>query len=403
MPTFRCRLATTDGRVIEKTLIGENRSALKEHLEREGHFVLEVRRIEKGFRFFRWRGKRKRFRSKDLIIFNQELSVLIKAGMPVLSALDAISEKVGEGEFANILSEIKVDIAAGASLSEAFGKFAHIFSNLYIANLQAGEKSADIPLALTRHISYLKKIEEIKRKVIAASIYPFILTVASFFVLLFLLLYVVPTFTRTYFEAGTHLPGLTLMLVSFSKGIKANSVYLLVIVLGIVASFLYSKRSDEGKMRLDRWKLRIPFLANVYLHYSVSKLARTLAIVLRGGVPLVESVRIAARTLNNRYLRKEVERAVLLLEQGEGFSEILSKSKIFPPLAVRMINAGESAGSLEQVLDDMAEFYEDDVDNRLAILTSVIEPGLMIIMGLLIGFIVLAMYMPIFQMAGTIS
>ena len=156
-------------------------------------------------------------------------------------------------------------------------------------------------------------------------------------------------------------------------------------------------------MGLDRWKLGIPFLGNVYLHYSISKLARTLATVLRGGIPLVDSVRIASGTLNNKYLRRKFEGAISLLMQGEGFSETLSRSKIFPALAVRMIDAGESAGSLEQVLDDMAEFYEEDVDSRLTILTSVIEPALMIIMGLLIGFIVLAMYMPIFQMAGTIS
>ena len=403
MPSFRCKLATTDGRVIEKTLIGDNRSALKEHLEQEGHFVLEVRRVEQGFRVFRWRGSRKRFKSKDFITFNQELSVLVRAGLPVLSALDAIIEKIGEGELTDILREIRDDIASGSSLSEAFGRFAHVFSNLYIANLQAGEKSANIPLALTRHISYLKKLEEIKQKVIAASIYPLILTVASFFALLFLLLYVVPTFTRTYFEAGTQLPRLTMMLVNFSNGIKSHSVLLVFVLLGVLASFLYVRRTEEGRMGLDRWKLAIPFLGNVYLHYSVSKLARTMATVLRGGVPLVDCVRIASGTLNNKYLRREFEGAIALIEQGEGFSEALSRSRIFPPLAVRMIDAGESAGSLEQVLDDMAEFYEDDVDSRLTILTSAIEPALMIIMGLLIGFIVLAMYLPIFQMAGTIS
>jgi type IV pilus assembly protein PilC len=403
MPSFHCKLATSDGRIIEKTLIGDNKVTLKEHLEREGHFVLDVRRVERGFRLFRLRGIRKRFRPKDFITFNQELSVLIKAGLPVLLALDTIIEKMGEGEFVDILREVRGDIASGDSLPGAFGKFAHIFSNLYVANLQAGEKSADIPLALSRHISYLKKIEEIKQKVIAASIYPLILTVASLFALLFLLLYVLPTFTRTYFEAGTQLPGLTLLLVNFSNGIRSNILYIFCVAFGIVAGFLYISRTEEGRTELDRWKLRIPFLGNVYLHYSISKLSRTLSTVLKGGIPLVDSVRIASGTLNNKYLRMEFERAISRLEQGEGFSETLSRSKAFPALAVRMIDAGESAGSLEQVLNDMAEFYESDVDSRLGILTSVIEPALMIVMGFLIGFIVLAMYMPIFQMAGAMS
>jgi type IV pilus assembly protein PilC len=403
MPSFRCKVATSDGRIIEKTLIGDNKIALKEHLEREGQFVLEVHRVERGIRSFRLKGGRKRFKSKHFITFNQELSVLIRAGLPVLSALDTIIGKMDEGELLDILKEVRGDIASGVSLSEAFGKFAHVFSNLYIANLQAGEKSADIPLALTRHVSYLKKVEEIKQKVIAASVYPLILTVASFFALLFLLLYVVPTFTRTYFEAGTKLPGITLFLVSFSNGIKSNIFYILCAAFGIVAGFLYMKRTEEGRMTLDREKLRIPFLGNVYLHYSISKLARTLATVLKGGMPLLDSVRISSGTLNNHFLRREFGQVISRLEQGEGFSETLSRLKMFPSLAVRMIDAGESAGSLEQVLDDMADFYENDVDNRLGILTSAIEPALMIVMGLLIGFIVLAMYMPIFQMAGTIS
>lgn len=403
MPTFRCKLATSGGRIIDKTLIGDNKGTLREHLEREGNFVLDIRRAERGFHFIQWRGGRRRFKSKDFLTFNQELAVLIKAGLPVLSALDAIIEKASEGEFLDILKEIRNDVSSGSSLSEAFGKFTHVFSPLYVASLQAGEKSADIPLVLTRHIDYMKKVDEIKQKVIAASIYPLILTVASLFALIFLLLYVVPTFTKTYLEAGTQLPELTRLLIKFSNGIKTNILFFPLILAAIVAGFLYMKKTDEGQVRLGRWRLAIPFLGRVYLHYSLSKVARTLATVLRGGVPLVDSVRIASRTLNNAYLKLQFAVVNEQLEQGEGFSEALSGSKVFPSLAVRMISAGESGGALEQVLNDMADFYETDVDNRLSILTSAIEPALMIIMGLLIGFIVLAMYMPIFQMAGTIS
>lgn len=403
MPTFRCKLATSGGRIIEKTLIGDNKGALRDYLEREGNFVLDIRSAEGHLRWFQWKGGRRRFKSKDFLTFNQELTVLIRAGLPVLSALDAIIEKADEGEFSDILKEIRNDVSSGDSLSEAFGKFSHVFSPLYVASLQAGEKSADIPLVLTRHVDYMKKVEEIKQKVIAASVYPLILTVASLFAVSFLLLYVVPTFTKTYAQAGTKLPTLTLLLIQTSNGIKSNIFFFPIIVSAVVAGFLYMKKTEEGQVRLGRWRLAIPFLGTVYLHYSLSKVARTLATVLRGGVPLVDSVRIASRTLNNAYLKLQFAEVNEQLEQGRGFSEALSRSKIFPSLAIRMIDAGESGGALEQVLNDMAEFYEKDVDNRLSILTSAIEPALMIIMGLLIGFIVLAMYMPIFQMAGTIS
>jgi type IV pilus assembly protein PilC len=403
MPTFRCKLATSDGRIIEKTLIADNKGVLKEHLEREGLFVLNIRRTEKGFFNLKWGGGRKRFKTKDFLMFNREFSVLLKAGMPVLSALDAIIAKSGQGELADILKEIRNDVASGASLSEAFAKFAHVFSNLYVASLQAGEKSANVPLALARHIDYLKRVANIKQKVITASVYPLILTGASIFALLFLLLYVVPSFTKTYFEAGTQLPAITLALVHFANGIKSNIVFILAMALAVVAGFLYTRRTDEARMRYDRYKLIIPFLGKVYLHYSISKLSRTLASILRGGVPLLDSVRIASGALNNLYLREELQKVNSRLERGEGFAESLSRSAAIPPLAIRMVDAGESGGALEEVLEDMAEFYESDVDGRLAIVTSAIEPALMIIMGLLIGFIVLAMYMPIFQMASTIS
>jgi len=403
MPTFRCKLAESDGRVIEKILIADNKGVLREHLEREGHFVLDIQRAEKGLFSLKWVGGKKGLKTKDFLMFNREFSVLLKAGMPVMSALDAIIAKSAAGELSDILKEIRNDVASGESLSEAFGKFAHVFSNLYVASLQAGEKSANLPLALSRHIDYLKRVAEIKQKVITASVYPLILTGASIFALLFLLLYVVPSFTKTYFEAGTQLPAITLALVSFANGIRSNIVFLLAMALAFVAGFLYIKRTDEARTRYDRYKLIIPFLGKVYLHYSISKLARTLATILRGGLPLLESVRIASGALNNQYLRQELQKVNARLEQGEGFAESLSRSTAIPPLAVRMVEAGESGGALEEVLEDMAEFYESDVDGRLAIVTSAIEPALMIIMGLVIGFIVLAMYMPIFQMAGTIS
>jgi type IV pilus assembly protein PilC len=403
MPTFHCKLATSGGQIIEKTLIADNKGVLKEHLEREGHFVLDVRRVEKGLFHIESGSGRRRFKTKDFLMFNREFSVLLKAGMPVLSALDAIITKSGEGELTDILKEIRNDVASGEALSEAFAKFAHVFSNLYVATLQAGEKSANIPLALARHIDYLKRVADIKQKLIAASVYPLILTGASIFALLFLLLYVLPSFTKTYFEAGTQLPAVTLVLVNFANGVRSHIVFILSMVLAVVAGFLYIRRADEARMRYDRYKLLVPFLGRVYLHYSISKLARTLATILRGGVPLLDSVRIASGALNNLYLREELKKANARLEQGEGFAESLSRSTAIPPLVIRMVDAGESGGALEEVLEDMAEFYETDVDGRLAILTSAIEPALMIIMGLLIGFIVLAMYLPIFQLASTIS
>lgn len=404
MPAYRCKINTQGGRIIEKILMGSNKASLREHLEREGNFVFDISRAEGFLPFFKKGKRQKRIKLKDLLVFNQEFAVLIKAGLPIVPALSLIIEKSDpNNELIEVLSDIRDEVSGGASLSEAFDNYSQIFSHLYVATLQAGERSGNIGLAITRYIAYVKKIAEIRQKIIAASVYPVILMTVSVFALLFLLIYVVPSFTKTFFEAGTQLPGLTLMLVNVSDFIKSNFIFFLIfIILGYIG-FFYSKQTGTGKIYLDKFKLRIPFIGGTYIHYALAKLCRTLSTVVGGGTPLVESVRISSGTLDNVFLSMKLDDAANDLEKGTGFSESLAKTGAFPKLALGMIEAGESSGALEQVLDDVADFYEADVDTRLSVLTSSIEPALMIVMGLLIGFIVLAMYMPIFQMASTVG
>jgi type IV pilus assembly protein PilC len=190
--------------------------------------------------------------------------------------------------------------------------------------------------------------------------------------------------------------------VNLSNLLKSNFIYLLILLIAVIIGFKYSIRSEAVKVYLDRMKLKIPFLSAVYIHYSISKFARTLATVLGGGTPLVESIRISSGVMDNSFLKESLLKAAGGIEKGAGFSESLATTGVFPALALRMMEAGESSGALEQVLDDVAEFYEGEVDTKISLLTSAIEPALMVIMGLMIGFIVLAMYMPIFQMAGTV-
>jgi len=403
MPRYRYKISTPNGNIIEKTLTASNKASLKEFLEREGNFILSVQR-EEGFGSFLKSGRtRKRVKLKDFYVFNQEFSVLLKAGLPIVPALNTIIEKGSTDELTKTLTDIRKDISGGASLSEAFRNYSHMFSNLYVASLQAGERSGNIGLAITRYIDYMKKISEIQQKVISASVYPIILTLVSIFSVLFLLIFVVPSITKTYFDAGTQLPGLTLMLVNTTELLKSNIIYIILFLIAIIIGYKYSKRTESGGIYLDKFKLKIPFLGSLYINYSLSKLTRTLATVLSGGMPLVEAIRISSGTIDNSYLNIKLEEAADSIEKGVGFSESLSNTGAFPSLALRMIEAGEMGGALEKVLDDIADFYEGDVDTKISILTSSIEPALMIVMGLLIGFIVLAMYMPIFQMAGTVG
>ena len=403
MPSYRCKYMTPDGQYVKKTIAADSREDLKWRLEKDGHFVYRIKREDRLKLALGGEVRSKRFKIRDFFSFNKEFAVLIRTGMPIVAALDAIIEKREPSELNNILQQVRYDVSTGESLSDAFAKYPRIFSKLYISSLQAGEKSGNIPDALVKHVAYLKQMMALKRKLISASVYPLILVTASVAVLFLLLIYVVPAFTKTYFETGTQLPAITMVLITFSNTVKDYFLVLaIVVVIGLVG-WNRLLRNETWRTLRDQWLLKLPYIGSLYVSYATALVLRTVAMVLAAGAPLIESVRIAAGTLNNLFLRDNLLHAVRRITEGYGFSEALEETESFPHLAIRMIAAGESGGELEQVLVDAADFYDDEVDAKLAIISSSIEPTLMIIMGLLIGFIVLAMYMPIFQLAGTIQ
>ena len=298
---------------------------------------------------------------------------------------------------------IRTDIANGASLSSAFGNYSHLFSNLYLASLRAGEKSGDLPQALTRYIDYMKKMSAIRRKMVSASVYPLILLISSMAILFFLLIFVVPSITGAFSDAGAALPFITQTLLTISLTMKERGMLFLCCAALLVAGFYGAMKTEKGRLAYDRALLAIPFFGVLIIHYITAKLARILSTILSGGTPLIESLEIASGILNNRYLEEKIEGVLKKLKHGGGFSESMKEAQVFPDLAMRMITAGENSGALEHVLNDVADFYDGNVEVKLSMISSGIEPSLMIIMGLAIGFIVLAMYMPVFQMAGTLG
>lgn len=403
MPSYRCKYMTPDGNYVKKTIAADSRDDLQWRLEKDGHFVYRIRREDRLRLSLGGEPRSKKFKIRDFFSFNKEFAVLIRTGMPIVAALDAIIEKSEPSELNNILQQIRYDVSTGESLSDAFAKYPRIFSNLYISSLQAGEKSGNIPEALIKHVAYLKQMMALRRKLISASVYPLILVTASVAVLFLLLIYVVPAFTKTYFESGTQLPAITMLLINVSNGIKNNFIYLALLAILVTAGWAHAARQETMRIHMDQWLLKVPYLGRLYISYATALFLRTVAMVLTAGAPLIESVRIASGTLNNLFLRDKLILVVRRITEGLGFSEALDETEAFPHLAIRMIAAGESGGELEQVLLDAADFYDDEVDVKLTVISSTIEPALMIIMGLLIGFIVLAMYMPIFQLAGTIQ
>ncbi|HEY7745935.1 MAG TPA: type II secretion system F family protein [Desulfuromonadales bacterium] len=387
--------------MVEKEFEAATRELLRENLEEQGFYVFAIKKRPLQF-LWKKEGGRGRLTGKRFLTFNQELLVLIRSGLPILQVLDTIIERIEPGGMLEILRQIREDIRGGSVLSEAFGKFPRAFPHLYIASIKAGERTGELAVTLSRFIAYQKRVEAIRAKVRSASFYPMLLCIAVVTVLLFLMLYVVPSFTQIYADANVQLPFITRALIGVATGLTRGLPLLLSLLAATVVTLRIYLRSQAGKLMLDRLKLKLPFFGALLVDYALSGFCRTFATTLSSGIPVVQAMQMSRGTLNNLILENRLSGAVLRVEEGTAISTALEQTGFFPLMALRMIGVGESTGALADMLTDVSDYYEAEVERRLDRLTTVIEPLMMMAMGLLIGGIVVAMYIPIFQLAGTV-
>jgi len=405
MPLFTCKLGSPEGAILQRELEAADEQKLREGLLAQGYHIFSVSKTSGGMALPQWLRQGKRIDNRELLAFNQELVVLLKAGMPIMAVLDAILEhrsKAG-GPFASVLDQVREDVKGGAALSAALERHGVLFPPLYLASIRAGERTGDLPHTIRRYIVFLKRADELRKKVIAALFYPTILVGVAIAAISLLLIYVVPTFSNVYADAGSQLPLITRMLINFTSGLRSTAIIWLP-GLALTAYALQGwARSPKGRQRVDRWKLALPVLGDLFFNYAVAGFSRTLATLLGSGIPIVESLRMSLGTLGNRHLEKGMQTAIHQVEEGGRLSVALEQLQLMPPLALRMLGVGESTGSLEEMLSDISEHLEAQIEERLKMLTTAIEPAVMVIMGLVIGFIILAMYLPIFKLAGTVG
>jgi type IV pilus assembly protein PilC len=401
MAIFTCKVGSADGKIAVKEFDAVNADLLRQSLEEQGYVVFELRK--KPLQFLMEGGLgRKKIGNKDLLLFNQELLVLLKAGLPIIQALDTILES-GTGKLNQILSGIREDVKGGMAFSHAFEKYPRVFPHLYIASLQAGERTGDLPQTIKRYILFLKRTEGFRGKVIAALFYPAILVSVAIMAIGLLLVYVVPTFSQIYSDSGSALPLPTQILVNFAGFLKR---YLLVfIAIGVAAYLAFNrwKETPAGRYTVDGLKIRAPLVGKLATNYSVAGFTRTLGTVLGSGIPIVEALRMSVGTLNNKVLERSLLAAVVRVEEGSKLSSALAAARMMPPLALRMLTVGESTGSLEEMLSDISDYFEDEIERSLHVLTTAVEPAIMVIMGVVIGTIIITMYLPIFKIAATVG
>jgi len=402
MPLYKCKIGSSDGKIIEKEIEAVSENVLKQNLISQGFFVFSI--SSNPLQFLWNRGAtRKKIDTKALITFNQELLVLIKAGLPIIQSLDTILERIDKGRLAEVLENIRDDIKGGSSLSDAFERHPSAFSHLYSASIRAGERTGDLPQTLKRYITFLKKTEGFRKKVITALFYPSILLSVAFVAITLLLVYVVPTFSQVYADAGSRLPTPTLVLISITAVLKR--FFLLLVAAVVFGVYLFRKwiNTDAGRLIFDRFTLKIPVIGDIFSKYSIVSFTRTLATIIESGVPIVESLKMSVGTLNNKVLEGRLTAAIRRVEEGVSLSVAIDGAKLMPSLALRMLSVGESTGSLEEMLEGISDYFEEDLDQKLHLLSTAIEPAIMIVMGVVIGAIIVTMYLPVFKIAGTVG
>jgi len=402
MPQFRYRAARPDGTMVDEMIDAESEIALRSQLDSKGWllFSLEGTSRATSFTLPAWHSRRLSLR--EFLIFNQEFMALTKAGLPILKALDLLAARTAHPTFQTALQGVREEIRGGASISEAMGKYPYQFPELYRASIRSGEHSGHLVDVLQRYIAYVKLVIATKEKVVKAMAYPSFLIIVGIAVVGFLLAYVMPTFADIYGQNKAGLPGPTKLLLTAVEHGREWLPWAAAGLFGLGAGLYKWLRTTVGKAQIDRFSLHAPIIGDVLLKNQIVRMARTLSTVLAGGIPLLTALQITSGAVTNRVLSQAIDRATDRVREGVGLAASLKQEGLFPEMTLEMIEVGETTGSLEAMLNDVAEFHEGEMDLRLSQITTWIEPALLLVMGIIVGGIVIVMYLPIFQIAGTV-
>lgn len=399
---FRCRLGTPSGEIVEQTHVAESESRLRRELEDRGLYVLSIR--TQGLVPWLALGlpQRRRVARREFLVFNQELATLLKAGMPLVQSLDILRRRVLNPTFKSVLDDVHDRVKAGASLSEAFEQHGALFPGIYTASLLAGEKSGGLEQVLRRYVAYVKVVASVKTKTLSALIYPAVLSVLSLVVIAVLVIKVVPAFAGFYGTFDRELPLATRVIVATSETVGRWWLLILVALAAGGASLFGWTRNEANRAFLHRTLVRLPFAGPTALKFGTSQMARTLATLLGGGIPLVNAIAIASRALANRFLASELDVVGQRVREGESMAAAMTARGVFPDVAIKMIEVGESTGALQDMLNSIADFYDEEIDTTLTRFAALIEPVILVGMGLVIAGLLLALYMPVFQLSSVV-
>jgi type IV pilus assembly protein PilC len=398
---FDCKYAKPSGEVVSATLIGQTLEEVRHHLQEQGLLPISVR--QKGWGLSR--GKRERrahLRTEDFIIFNQQFSALIKAGLPILRSLDLLKSQIKNPVLQRHVADVRERVYSGSMLSEAL-RAQGIFPTVYTASIFAGERSGDLVSVINRHIQYEKTILSVRKRFLNSLIYPAFLIVLAVVMVGVIMAYVIPKFSELYRDLNVELPLPTRILITVATAIQGNILFVLPgVVIAIVGLWLWSG-TERGRNRFDGLKLDLPILGHLWTMFSMAQISRTLAMLLQGGTPLLTALEVTRDASGNAVISSSIAQAISEVREGKSLSDSLEKTGHFPALSLEMMRVGEQTGSLPEMLNHVADFYDEDVNVKATALLSYIEPAILLCVAVFVAYILISLYLPIFSLGNQIK
>jgi len=397
MAEFLVKVATEQGHLVQQVEHGYSESEVRDRFIQQGYLVYWVKPrglLTAGGVAL---GRRSKLRQGTFLIFNQQFLTLVKAGLPILTSLDLLIKRQRDKFLLQLLENVRDRVKGGESLSEAFAA-QHVFPKMYTTTLMAGEKSGNLEEVLARYISYQRMVQTFRKKLAVSMVYPALLISVVTVMLIFLITYVVPKFADLFSNMGAQLPAITVFMLAV--GLNAQKyAWIVILVLLVAAILLWQwKQSDRGAERIDQFLFSLPLVGEIRLKYQVANFSRILGTLLQGGLPLVSALETAGASMSSRQMLNGILTATERVREGQSLARSLETEKIFPDLAVEMVEVGESTGALPAMLNSVAEFFEEDVQTAMGAAMALIEPVILIVMAVFVGGVLISLYLPIFTL-----
>lgn len=403
MSKFKCRVMSCSGNVHTLRLDGFSKEDIVEYLRKSSFVIIDVKKVEEGLKEVRLISKVYKINSKELSLFCKQMSTMLKSGINIVKCMEILSIQTENKKFRNVVAEIYKELLMGSTFSEAVINHKISFPNMFVTMVRAGELSGNIDVVMWRLSSHYEKENKIENKVKSALMYPVILSIVSIGVVTFLLIKVMPTFVDLYKSSGVSLPFMTLLLLNISQWLRNMWLYLLLFVLAFSVAANRLCKNEEIRASLDSWKLNVPLFGMLKVKLAAARFCRTLSTLLGSGVSLIEALGTVSMIVGNEYISRCVLNAREDVKQGSSLAFSVEKQNVFPPIVFSMIKLGEEAGEVVEVLNKTADFFDDEVENAIQKLVALIEPVMIVAMAVFVGFILLSMITPMFDMVNTVQ